>query len=283
MNRIIIVNKEKDMTSRDVVNIVSKKLGTKKVGHTGTLDPLATGVLVLLTGRYTKLNEYFMTTKKEYIAEVAMGYLTDTLDRTGTILEQEKTSPTKEELEQVFRTFPRTYMQEVPLYSAIKVDGKKLYQYARNQEAVTLPKKEVHLYELELLKVNDKSFTFRAVVSKGTYIRSLIRDLGISCGHLFTMSELKRTKQGVFSIEDAFLLDDITKDYQGPKLQEVLDIPIEIVDNKTAFKIKNGCPLENPKEYQAVLFLTPSMEELAIYKNEDGILKVDKMIGSEDE
>ncbi len=283
MNRIIIVNKEKDMTSRDVVNIVSKKLGTKKVGHTGTLDPLATGVLVLLTGRYTKLNEYFMATKKEYIAEVAMGYLTDTLDRTGTILEQEKTSPTKEELEQVFRTFPRTYMQEVPLYSAIKVGGKKLYQYARNQEAVTLPKKEVHLYELELLKVNDKSFTFRAVVSKGTYIRSLIRDLGISCGHLFTMSELKRTKQGVFSIEDAFLLDDITKDYQGPKLQEVLDIPVEIVDSNTAFKIKNGCSLENPKKYQAVLFLTPSMEELAIYKNENGILKVDKMIGSEDE
>ena len=269
MNQVIIMNKEKGMT------------GIRKIGHTGTLDPLATGVLVLLTGQYTKLNDFFMATQKEYVATVEMGYLTDTLDIEGKIIQREDTVPTKEELETVFATFPRDYQQEVPLYSAVKVKGKKLYQYARRQEPVELPKKEVHLYHLELLDVQERQFTFKALVSKGTYIRSLIRDLGLACHHLFTMSALTRTKQGAFCLEDAIRLEELTQAYQGPRLEEVLGLPTEIVDDKTAQMILHGRKLENRRGYHQVLFLNQQKEPLAIYRQENDLLRVEKMIGSE--
>ena len=136
---IVYVNKEKDMTSFDVVNQISKLFGIKRVGHTGTLDPLAEGVLLVAIGKATKVVELLTATYKEYIATVKLGIKTDTLDITGKVLEQ-KEVPNLENLDEVLNSFKKTYLQEVPIYSAVKVNGKKLYEYARNNEQVELPK-----------------------------------------------------------------------------------------------------------------------------------------------
>ena len=154
MNGILVVNKEKDYTSRDVVNEVCKIFNTKKVGHTGTLDPLATGVLILTIGRYTKLSNLIMSDDKEYIATVRVGIKTDTLDITGNVLE-EKDSTVPDNIEDILKSFEKTYMQEVPIHSAVKVNGKKLYEYARkygdkNEKAMANP---------ELLKSNVSTFS----------------------------------------------------------------------------------------------------------------------------
>ena len=151
MNGIIIVNKEKDYTSRDVVNIISKTLGTKKVGHTGTLDPLATGVLVVTIGKCTKLTDYLTSTYKEYIADFELGYLTDTLDNTGVILKTSNIKPSKEEIIKTINNFKKEYNQQVPIYSAVKINGKKLYDYARNNIEVELPSRLVDIKEIEIL------------------------------------------------------------------------------------------------------------------------------------
>ena len=151
MNGIIVINKPKDYTSRDIVNIVSKKLNTKKVGHTGTLDPLATGVLVLPIGRALKVSELLTSNTKEYIAEVILGYETDMLDITGTEIKRNIPSVTKEELLKVLKSYIGKYNQEVPLYSAVKVGGRKLYEYARSGTPVIPPSKEVEVYSLELI------------------------------------------------------------------------------------------------------------------------------------
>ena len=160
MNGIIVVNKEKGYTSRDVVNIVGKYFGTKKIGHTGTLDPLACGVLVLCIGKGLKLVEMLTNHDKEYIAKVKLGIETDTLDVTGNVInEKEVPNLTKEDIEKVLSEFLGHIKQQVPIFSAIKVNGKKLYEYARNGEEVTLPVKEVDIYNLELISdITDNTF-----------------------------------------------------------------------------------------------------------------------------
>ena len=160
-NGILIINKDKGYTSRDVVNIISKEFGTKKAGHNGTLDPLATGVLVICLNRYTKLNELLASNEKEYIAEVTLGIKTDTLDREGKVLEEKETVVNKEDLEKTLKKYETTYEQEVPIYSAVKVNGKKLYEYARSGEKVILPKKKVTIKKIELLKFKANKFTFK--------------------------------------------------------------------------------------------------------------------------
>ena len=130
MNGVLVVNKEKDYTSRDIVNIISKALKTKKVGHTGTLDPLATGVLVVTVGEATKISELLTSSFKEYIADIELGIETDTLDITGNILKEETVFKTKEEIENILSSMIGSYDQEVPIYSAVKINGKKLYEYA---------------------------------------------------------------------------------------------------------------------------------------------------------
>ena len=158
---IIVVNKPKEYTSRDVVNKICKILNTRKVGHAGTLDPLATGVLVI------------ENSTKEYIAKVKLGIKTDTLDVTGNVLEEKHDfSLDKRALESILLSFKGTYMQEVPLYSSVRVNGKRLYKYAREKEEVNLPKREVTIFDISLLSFDSLSFSFNVKVSKGTYIRS---------------------------------------------------------------------------------------------------------------
>ncbi len=208
MNGILVVNKESGYTSRDVVNILNKELGTKKIGHTGTLDPIATGVLVVCVGQYTKLVDKITAYDKEYIATIQLGVETDTLDRTGKILkENSEISVDNQVLINTLNSFLGKSLQEVPIYSAVKVNGKKLYDYARNQEEIELPKREIEIKEIELLESEKGFITFRTVVSKGTYIRSLIRDICKKLDILGTMYALERTRQGQFSVNESFPLE----------------------------------------------------------------------------
>lgn len=275
---IIVINKPKDLTSRDVVNIISKNLNIKKVGHNGTLDPLATGVLVICFGKYTKLNDLLTSHEKEYIAEVTLGLETDTLDITGKILNKNTPHITKEEIIKALKNFEKTYNQEVPKYSAVKVSGKKLYEYAREGKEVILPKKEVTIYQNELLSFTENKFTFKTKVSKGTYIRSLIRDILASLNETGTMSNLKRTKQGIFKLEDSYTLDDIKQgNFKILKVKDILNIPKIIAEGNLKKQIINGAKIKGtyPNE---VLFLDKEGNELAIYEKNDEHLKLKIML-----
>ena len=277
-NGILIINKDKGYTSRDVVNIISKEFGTKKAGHNGTLDPLATGVLVICLNRYTKLNELLASNEKEYIAEVTLGIKTDTLDIEGNVLEEKETVVNKEDLEKTLKKYETTYEQEVPIYSAVKVNGKKLYEYARSGEKVILPKKKVTIKKIELLKFKDNKFTFKCLVSKGTYIRSLIRDILNDLGVIGTMSNLTRTKQGVFDIENSYSLEDVRNgNYKLLLVKDVLDIDKITVSDELKFKILNGNKVKGNYSNR-VLFLDEDGGELAIYKKDNDDYKAEIML-----
>lgn len=273
-NGLILINKPKDITSRDVVNKISKIYGTKKVGHSGTLDPLATGVLVITLNRYTKLNEILASKEKEYIAEVTLGIKTDTLDITGKILEEKEEKIDKESLLKVLKSFEKTYDQKVPLYSAVKIDGKKLYEYARKGEKVDVPTKTVTIKKIELLEFKENKFTFKALATKGTYIRSLINDILKELNVIGTMSNLQRTKQGIFKIEDCLNLEEITKDTKLLKIKDVLDISSMQTNEKE--KILNGAKLTGNYPNK-VLFLDGN-EELAIYKKDGNVMKIEVLL-----
>lgn len=270
MNGILVINKEKNMTSRDVVNEVCKKLGTRHIGHTGTLDPIATGVLVLGINDGCKIIDLLTSNDKTYEAEVRMGLETDTLDVTGNVLRKEEVNVTKEKIEEVINNFPKKYEQVVPKYSAIHVNGKRLYEYARNSIEVELPKREVEIYNLKLLEVGTNTFKIEASVSKGTYIRSLIRDIGDMLGVPCSMQELKRTKQGIFTLKDAYTLNEVNTDIELISLSDALlnydrmIVPIEIEK-----KISNGMVLDLPTNSDLVLVLNKENRLLAIYQRYD--------------
>lgn len=272
---VIVVNKKSNMTSFDVVNEISRTLGIKKIGHTGTLDPLAEGVLVVTVGKATKIAELLTATYKEYQAGVILGVETDTLDITGKIINS-KIVPDNLPIENVLKSFKKTYLQEVPIYSAVKVKGKKLYEYARENKTVELPKKEVTIKEISLLETDRNTFIFKALVSKGCYIRSLIRDIGESLDTYATMTNLTRTKQGKYTLTDAYTLEDIASgNFNLLKIEDVLDYPKVVADEKLSFKIKSGQKLKN--EYNIkdkALFIDQNNKLLGIYQVENEKLKV---------
>ena len=273
MNGILVVNKPKNYTSRDIVNIISKKLNTKKVGHTGTLDPIAEGVLVVPIGKALKISELLTAEKKEYIARVILGYETDMLDITGTEIKRNKVHVTVDELKKALNTFVGKYHQQVPMYSAVKVDGKKLYEYARNNIEITPPTKEVEIYSLELidkpLYLEDTiEFTIKCEVSKGTYIRSLIRDIAYELNTYGTMKELTRTRQGNFTIDNSYTIEDINNDnYKLLTIHEALpNIKVTKIDNDLLKKVKNGMVLDKFFDEEISLLVDSNNKEIAIYK-----------------
>ena len=269
---ILVINKEKNMTSRDVVNIACGKLGTKHIGHTGTLDPIATGVLVLGVNDGCKIIELLTSDTKVYKAEVVVGLETDSLDVTGNVLNTYNIENLDSEfVREVVNSFKGKYMQEVPKYSAVHVNGKRLHEYARNNEEVELPKREVEVLDIEFLDdlhFQDGYFTFsfRTHVSKGTYIRSLIRDIGVKLGFSCTMKNLLREKQGVFSLDSAISIEDIS-DSRLLKIEDALiNYDRLIVDDVTSKKVLNGMVLELNTHSDLVLIFNNNKELLAIYK-----------------
>ena len=272
MNGILAIYKEKGYTSRDVVNVLSRELGTKKIGHTGTLDPIATGVLVVCIGDGLKLVELLTNHDKEYIAKVKLGIETDTLDITGNVLKKEAIRDySKEEVEDVLKGFVGKIKQEVPKYAAIKVNGKKLYEYARNGEDVELPVRDIEVYDLKLASdIVNGEFYIKCHVSKGTYIRSLIRDIGKSLGTVATMVELERTRQGDIGLENTYTLDDIRYGmFSMMEIRDVVNLPEVVVDKDMERKIRNGQVLDKFFDDDMAMVINEDDELVAIYQRID--------------
>ena len=197
MDGIIIVNKPSGYTSHDIVSKIRKTLNIKKVGHTGTLDPMATGVLPILLGNGTKLSKYLINHDKEYITTIKLGVKTDTGDIEGKIIE-EKSIPSSysrvDKVNEVLKSFIGKQEQIPPMYSAIKINGKKLYEYARKGQSVKIPPRNIEIYNLELLNSQDNNIELKISCSKGTYIRTLCEDIAKSLQTVGTMASLQRTK-----------------------------------------------------------------------------------------
>ena len=204
MDGILIVKKEKNYTSHDIVAIV-KKITKTKVGHTGTLDPMATGVLPLLLGEGTKLSKYLIQHDKIYIATIKLGQKTDTQDAEGKVIEEKNVKSdllNEENVKTILNNLKGRQVQTPPIYSAIKVNGKKLYEYARKKQEVEIPKREIEIYEMELIGINEseKTITFKVHCSKGTYIRSLCETISEKLETVGYMKELDRIKVGSFFV-----------------------------------------------------------------------------------
>lgn len=270
MNGIIVVDKPSKMTSRAVVNEVSKILNTKKVGHTGTLDPLATGVLVLCIGKATKLVETLTFNDKQYVATVKLGVLTDTLDTDGKVIKKENVSLKKEELINTLKSFVGTYDQEVPIYSAVRKNGKRLYEYARENKMIELPRRRVEIKNISLLEIDKDKYKFKVTVSKGTYIRSLIKDINDKLGIIGVMSSLRRLKQGDFDINDSCTLEDIKNDnYKLLSITDVLKNKDSIIIDDELYKlVKDGRILDNKYNKDIITFVYNN-EVVAMYKTYD--------------
>ncbi len=268
MNGVIILNKPANITSRDVINQLTKILNTKKIGHTGTLDPIATGVLVICIGKYTKLCEVLTSTYKEYIATIKLGLKTDTLDITGNILNKEEIPNLSEiQIINVLESFLGKSIQTTPIYSAVKINGKKLYEYAREGKEIELPKREIDIKKIELLSYKNNEITFKTTVSKGTYIRALIDDICTKLNVIGTMSSLIRTKQGNFSLKNAYTIEEIAKkNYHLLTLEEVLNDYEKInIDDNLFEKVKNGAIITRTfKEEKACLVYKNKI--IAIYQ-----------------
>lgn len=224
MDGILIINKPKEYTSHDVVAKV-KKICCEKVGHTGTLDPMATGVLPLLLGKGTKLSKYLIDHDKIYIATIQLGKRTDTLDSEGIILEEQNVNElilNEQNVNSVLKITQGKQIQTPPIYSAIKVNGKKLYEYARKGENVEIPKREIEIYNIELLNINkeNKTIKFKVHCSKGTYIRTLCDTIAKKLETIGYMKELERIRVGEFDLNQSITIEDLE---ENKKNQEFLN------------------------------------------------------------
>ena len=271
MDGIIVVNKEKGCTSHDLVSKV-KKIVKEKVGHTGTLDPLATGVLPLLIGKGTLCSKYLINHNKEYIAVLKLGVSTDTMDGEGIVLEEKDVDTSileKSNVEKILSGFVGKQIQEPPIYSAIKVKGKKLYEYARKGESIEIPKREIEIYDMELRGINkiENEIEFKVKCSKGTYIRSLCSDLAKKLGTIGYMKDLKRLKVGEFRIENSITIyEKTTKE----------DIEKKIITIEKLFENKEKIELDTKK---LILFLNGVKLN---YNNKDEVYRIyssNKFIG----
>lgn len=215
MQGILIINKPKGFTSQDVVSKVKKILNIKKAGHTGTLDPMATGVLPVLLGNYTKLSKYLIEHDKAYIATIKLGEKRSTGDSEGEIVETKKVSSDKiseQNVKKVLESFLGKQKQTPPIYSAIKVDGKKLYEYARQGIEVKVEPRDIEIYNIKLLSIKDLEIEFEVNCSKGTYIRSLCEDISLKLDTVGYMSSLKRVLVDRFSIDNAIDFETLEKE-----------------------------------------------------------------------
>lgn len=220
MNRILVINKPKGFTSQDVVSKTKKILNEKKAGHIGTLDPLAEGVLPVLLGDCTKLSKYLMEHNKTYIATLCLGKKTDTGDSEGKVIEEKSVFENcfnEENVKNIFKSFLGKQMQIPPMYSSVKINGKKLYEYARKGEKVEVPAREIEIFGIKLLeiKLETQEIVFEVNCSKGTYIRVLCEDIAKRMNTVGYMSALKRTVVGSFKIEDSVNFEQLEKNKEN--------------------------------------------------------------------
>ena len=253
---VILVNKHKGVTSHDIVFKIRKLYGTKKVGHTGTLDPLATGVLSVLIGRGAKAAEYLLSENKGYKAEIKLGITTDTEDITGKILTKSDTLPTKEQFFEAVNHFIGEIEQVPPMYSALKVDGKKLVDLAREGIVIERQARKITIYSIKAECINEQEgiYTLDVDCSKGTYIRTLCADIGAYLGCGAVMSELNRTKSGNFVLDYAHTIAQIEEMSMEERLSLVkpveelfLEAPSVILPDFYAKLCRSGCEIYQKK------------------------------------
>lgn len=241
MDGIIIINKEKNYTSNDVVSIV-KKITKSKVGHTGTLDPNATGVLPLLIGNATKISKYLINHDKEYEVVLQLGIRTETADVEGKVIEEKEVTAemlNKDNIEEKLQQFIGKQEQIPPIYSAIKVNGKKLYEYARKGQEVELKPRQIKIYSIQLVGINEKEkqISFKVKCSKGTYIRSLCEDISKKLGTVGYMKELNRLQVGEFYIKDAVTISEMKEKIEAGNLESIITIE-EIFKNNPQIQLE---------------------------------------------
>mgnify|MGYP001203312565 CR=1 FL=1 len=252
---VIIIDKNSGITSHDVVSLVRKALGIRKVGHCGTLDPLATGLLMICVGKYTRLSPWLMSVDKEYVSTFEFGSYSNTDDADGSITRIEENSQIEESLLRDRLTrFHGEIMQVPPIYSAIRVGGQRSYKRARKGREVKLQPRSVTVNKMDLLRFSYPEATFKIKCSKGTYIRSLARDLGEACGSAGYVRQLRRTKVGSVGIDHAITIEELQKrcdqgdiDSCFTKISDVLiDMPHYHIRNKTESikRFLNGNPIE---------------------------------------
>ncbi len=250
LSGILVVDKEAEMTSHDVISRVRKSLSMKKVGHAGTLDPFATGVLVVMVGEGTKLSDHLMSSEKVYRATMRLGTKTDTGDLTGKAVDEKVCPPlTEEAIRSVLKSFTGVVSQVPPMYSALKKDGVPLYRLARKGVEIERESREVFIRELNLLELSGQDVTFEVTCSKGTYVRTLAEDIAEAlntCGHLV---ELRRMRSGPFGIDKALSLDDLAS-YEKtvsallPLSESLPNMSEIVVDEEAVEKIGNGIQLK---------------------------------------
>lgn len=270
VNNVLFVDKPKGMTSFDVCFKLRKILKTKKIGHTGTLDPLATGVMVVLFDNATKANQFLVSDRKTYETRVMLGISTDTLDTDGNIIEKRDfILPSEQLLKEVLESFKGISMQEVPLTSAVKVDGKRLYQYQLKNIPVEVPTREIEVYDIELNRIFDNGFVFTSTVSSGTYIRALVRDILRKLDLIGCVSYLRRLAIDDITIDECDSLDDILNGRgRYHDIYELLSKRYPVVEYEKIDDIKNGKKIKIDHTEDMIL-IAHENEALAIYQKDN--------------
>lgn len=272
---ILVVDKPKEWTSHDVVAKLRGVFHEKRIGHAGTLDPMATGVLPVFLGRATRVVEFATESKKEYVAGITFGITTDTQDSTGNILKETPCCITREDLEKVLPQFRGDISQIPPMYSAIKIQGKKLYELARKGKEIERPARPVTIHELELLPDSSEKNTFslRIQCSKGTYVRTICHDIGILLGSGAVMSSLRRTEAAGFSLTQAYTMDEIME-----KSHDLL-LPVDSYFSQDKFVItpKQEVKLRNGTTFSLLETQTIPHGEYRIYSESGAFLSVSKV------
>jgi len=271
----LVVDKPQGITSNQVVGEVKKATGTKKVGHAGTLDPMATGVLVLALGKVTRLIRFVQDQAKEYIATALFGVATDTLDADGAVLSREPMDFSEGDLEAIVPRFTGVISQVPPMVSALKKDGRRLYELAREGQVVDREARQVEVHELEILSVGAPPYPeveFRVVCGKGTYVRSLADDMAAVLGGEAHLTALRRTRIGSFRIGDSVTVDDLAnwESYFMTPAQALAEMSSVTVDEETAQGVRNGMrflggPIMTGPEDEPYAVLSGDGELIAVY------------------
>lgn len=281
MNGILIVDKPQEWTSHDVVAKLRGIYGERRIGHAGTLDPMATGVLAVFLGRATRAVELCENDEKEYVADLRLGVVTNTQDITGEVLETRPVDISQEQLEETLRQFLGPQQQLPPMYSAVKIGGRKLYELARKGKTVERKPRDITIEALELLRWNGQEGSLRVRCSKGTYVRTLCHDIGKALGTGGCLSGLRRTRAGRFTLREAVTLEEVQKARDAGKHLSLLrpvdslfeDYPAVVLGPKETWRCKNGG--ENPApELADGLYRVygPGEEFLMLGKCRSGIL-----------
>lgn len=284
MNGIILIDKPQGWTSHDVVGKLRGILHERRIGHSGTLDPLATGLLVVFIGRATRAVEFAEADRKEYVAGLRLGMSTDTQDITGRIISKETDIPDEPEVRIAIERFRGELEQIPPMYSAVKIGGKKLYELARKGESIERKPRHITIFGLEITGRSDNDYILDVVCSKGTYIRTLCHDIGAALGCGGCMSSLRRTKSGVFSVDNAYTIAEIQEAADRGEEEKLL-LPIDTlfagytklsVDADSEKKLKNGCIINTSSPDGRFRVYSEDGEFLLLGDVKDGVMKTVK-------